>query len=196
MSIDAMTDRAINARFGEVPVNFVPSEQMTMPFVRNYDFDLVAKSGIVSTAPISGQITSTNTTPTGTALSTIVAYIPTEVVTTYVAILAALGSIASQSSLEKWVTFWVFLGFTPVATWVVYAVKLKGRNALKGLKFKQWPWWELFSASLAFTVWAYALPGSAFSSLSWYKPGLGTAGLLFISFLLGMLAPLFQPTAS
>jgi len=195
MSIDAMTDRAINARFGEVPVNFKPSEQTSKTaFARTYDFTFDSKGGVASSQPVSGQIQSTDASSTGSALSAIVAYIPTEVVTTYVAILAALGTLASQSSFEKWVTFWVFLGFTPVATWVVFAVKLKGRNALRRLKLKHWPWWEFFSATLAFAVWAYALPASPFSSFSWYKPGLGTAGLLFVSFLLGMLAPLFQPT--
>lgn len=195
MSIDAMTDRAINAQFGEVPVLFHPSQESPpKAFARSFEFDVVTGEGTDTSAPISGTVTSPNTSSSGSALSAITAYIPTEIVTTYVAVLAALGVAASQSSLERWVTFWVFLGFTPVATWVVYAVKLKGRNKLKGLKLKQWPWWAIFSASLSFAVWAYALPNSAFASFSWYKPGLGTAGLLFVSFLLGMLAPLFQPS--
>ena len=193
MSLDAMTDRAINARFREIPLTFIPSRSTTgVQFGQTFRLNLT-ENAFEAAPPVSGQITGTTPTPAGTALSAIVAYIPTEVVTTYVAILASLGAVASQSSLEKWATFWVFLGLTPVATWILYAVKLKSRNALKGLKFKQWPWWEIIAATIAFTVWAYALPGSAFSSLSWYKPGLGTAGLLFVSFLLGMLAPLFQP---
>lgn len=197
MSLDAMTDLAINSQFGEVPVTFVPSEEsMKIAFNRSYDVDSVAGNLVETSQPISGQITSGNTSSAGSALSSIVAYIPTEVVTTYVAVLAALGSVASQSPFEKWVTFWVFLGFTPMATWVIFAVKLKGRNKLKGLKLNQWPWWAIFSASLAFAVWAYALPASPFSTFSWYKPGLGTAGLLFVSFLLGMVAPLFQSSNS
>jgi len=123
-----------------------------------------------------------------------VAYIPTEVVTTYVAAVAALGTVASQSQLEQWATFWVFLGFTPLTTWTIFAVKLKSRDALSQMRdLRLWPWWELFAASLAFTVWAYALPGSPFERFSWYKPGLGTAGLLFVSFFLAMFAPLFRP---
>lgn len=190
-----MADRAINAQFGEFPVTFAPTGDSTnFSFASEYHLDLAGDKLVESPQPISGQISAASSSSTGSGLSAIVAYIPTEVVTTYVAVLAALGSVTSQSSFEKWVTFWVFLGFTPVAQWVVFAVKLKGRNKLKNLKLKQWPWWAIFSASLAFVVWAYALPASPFSSLSWYKPGLGTAGLLFISFLLGMLAPLFQPS--
>jgi len=91
MSLDAMTDRAVNARFREIPVNFVPSEVVPNTlFAQAYNFDVVSGRSAASAPQVSGQISSTNVTATGSALSAIVAYIPTEVVTTYVAILAAL----------------------------------------------------------------------------------------------------------
>lgn len=201
MSLDAMTDRTINSKFPSPQiekVNFVQPVhldlQRTQVFQLGIDQPLQIEADqalqVVNVRP-SQQTTSTQST-SGSALNAIVSYIPTEVVVTYVAILAALGNLKSRSPTEDWVIFWIFLAFTPLATWTIYAVKYKGKSNVLPIGMKKWPWWNIFSASLAFSVWAYALPGSPFTVFKWYRPGLGTAGLLFVSFLLGMVAPLFQ----
>lgn len=157
MSIDIMTDRAINARFSEPRVIFTPAERAPhFETARRHDFSLYDKANQLTPAPVESDVVSTDSSRAASALSAIVAYIPTEVVTTYVAVLVALGTMDSHSSLERWVTFWIFVGFAPLATWVLFAVKLKahrGTKAQKGLAFKKWPWWSLFAATLAFAVW-------------------------------------------
>ena len=170
MSIDAMTTQALSYRSRPV---------RTSSLLR----------GTIPTAPDGA----TNQSTGGAALSAIVAYIPTEIVTTYVAVLAALAGSTSQSRTGQWATLFVFLALTPITTWVVYAVKYKAKNKALPTHLNLWPWWEMVAASLAFIVWSYALPGTPFARLSWYQAGLGSAALLLVSFLLGLVAPIFQP---
>lgn len=141
------------------------------------------------------------------ALKSIATYIPTEIVTLYVAALAALagsnpdtpappsavaatgGSVASSTDL---VAFWIFLALTPVIVWLVYAAKV--RNAGKQLPWKvvSWPWWEMISSTVAFAAWAYAMPSSVFTRFDWYTAAIGTLVVLVVSTLLGLIAPIVQ----
>lgn len=145
--------------------------------------------------------------PATSALKAIATYIPTEIITLYVAALAALsgsnpdapaappdvaqtgGSVAASADL---VTFWVFVALTPLIVWLVYAAKV--RNAGKGLPANpaSWPWWEMISATVAFAVWAYAMPNSVFTRFAWYTAALGAVVVLVVSTLLGLIAPLVQ----
>jgi hypothetical protein len=58
-----------------------------------------------------------------TALHVMFGYIPTEVLTLYVAILAAVHQ-PNKITQTEWITFWVFLVATPVVVWLVYAAKV------------------------------------------------------------------------
>jgi hypothetical protein len=133
------------------------------------------------------------------ALKAIVTYIPTEVLTLYVAALAALapshpsiaaeksalpetgGAIASSAAL---VAFWIFLVLTPLIVWLVYAAKVRNAGKRIPTKPKTWPWWEM----------VYALPDSVFTRFSWYTAALGTLAILVVSTLLGLVAPLVHRT--
>ncbi len=161
--------------------------------------------GVAATLPTQATTASaTSTTPQGTALDAVVAYIPTEIVATYVAILATFSLSTPSGSLSRWVVFWVFLALTPLTTWVMFATNYKAqfyatyqKNPSRlPWKPREWPWWEFFSATLAFAVWSYALPKSPFARFSWYQPAVGTAGILFVSFILGLLAPLIRQPSS
>lgn len=129
-------------------------------------------------------------------LKVIVAYIPTEVITLYVAILAA---IQQQPAGQKptpaefrpmWITYYVFLGFTPIVVWLVYAAKVRAGNKNLPVSPRTWPIWEMFAATIAFTAWAFALPNSPFQEFSsWYSSAVAGVVVLVISTLLGLLAP-------
>jgi hypothetical protein len=145
--------------------------------------------------------------PSTAALMAIATYIPTEIITLYVAALAALaasdpsipaepsvaastgGSIASSTDL---IAFWTILALTPVIVWLVYAAKV--RNAGKKLPKSPsaWPWWEMASSTVAFAAWAYAMPNSVFTRFTWYTAALGTLLVLIVSTLLGLIAPIVQ----
>jgi ABC-type arginine/histidine transport system permease subunit len=133
-----------------------------------------------------------------TALKVIVTYIPTEVLTLYVAVLAAIQApkttaSSSMSSRPLWAAFYSFLVATPLIVWLVYAAKVKASGKQLPLAPRTWPLWEMFAATAAYTAWAFALPDSPFKySGDWYTPALAGVLVLTISTLLGLLAPLFQ----
>jgi hypothetical protein len=141
------------------------------------------------------------------ALKSIATYIPTEIITLYVAALAALAGSnpdipAKQSDLAKtggsvastadFVAFWVFLALTPVVVWLVYAAKVRSAGKRLPSRPVSWPWWEMIASTLAFAAWAYSMPNSVFTRFAWYTAAIGTLVVLVVSILLGLIAPLVQ----
>jgi hypothetical protein len=154
-----------------------------------------------------------------TALKVIVTYIPTEVLTLYVAILgaiqvpnsastqttkgtaaeaannaaAAAAEAANVGASAPWTVFYCFLVATPVIVWLVFAAKVHAANKPLPLAPRTWPLWEMFAATVAYTVWACALPNSVFTAGGgWFTPALAGVLVLIVSTVLGLLAPLFQ----
>jgi hypothetical protein len=125
------------------------------------------------------------------AMSSIVSYIPIEIVTVYVAVSAAISEPASPCRTGQWVSFWVFLALTPITLWALYAARLRASGASLQLDPTRWPWPELIASTVAYALWAFALPGTPFAGLSWYRPGLAGAVLLVGTLVLGLGAPLF-----
>lgn len=128
---------------------------------------------------------------TDTALHVLFGYIPTEVLTLYVAVLAALHR-GSGVTRADWLAFWVFLAATPVVVWLVYGAKLKALQKPLPLRFGTWPLWEMFAATAAYSAWAFALPNSPFGTYPWYSSALSGLAVLIVSTLLGLLAPFLQ----
>lgn len=129
MSIDAMTSLAIDRKFQRPVVGFVSSgapfkldleRTQLFPIGADQPLRLGADQAFQVVAPPPGGSTSLAQSANGSALSSIVSYIPTEIVVTYVAILASLGNASSRSHTEDWVVFWVFLAFTPLVTWTIW----------------------------------------------------------------------------
>jgi hypothetical protein len=127
-----------------------------------------------------------------TALKVIATYIPTEVLTLYVAVLAAIQIPNRTSYRSLWAAFYVFLGATPVIVWLVYAAKVRAAGKPLPLAPRQWPIWEMSSAAIAYTAWAFALPETPFKEFNWYSAALAGVIVLIISTVLGLVAPLFQ----
>jgi hypothetical protein len=119
------------------------------------------------------------------ALNTIVTYIPTEVLTLYIAFAAALAS-----EMSEWINFWCFLAVTPVCVWLVYCAKVV--NAAKPIPLAPtaWPLWEMGAAAASFAAWAFAFPGSPFRAFSWYSGSIAGLTVLTVVTLLGLLAPI------
>jgi hypothetical protein len=122
-------------------------------------------------------------------------YIPTEVLTLYVAVLAVVQQ-ESKVTPVGWLAFWIFLFLTPIIVWLVYGAKLKALQKPLPLKFGAWPVWEMFAATVAYTAWAFALPHSPFTEYGWYSSALSGVAVLVVSTLLGLLAPIFQKSLS
>lgn len=126
-----------------------------------------------------------------TALNVLFGYIPTEVLTLYVAVLATIGT-PGKVAMAEWVAFWAFLVATPVVVWLVYGAKMKNAGKPVPLAVRAWPMWEMSAATLAFLAWSFALPETPFTEYAWYSPALAGVIVLVTSTVLGLVAPFFQ----
>lgn len=138
-----------------------------------------------------------NANAINTALNLLFGYIPTEVITLYVAVLAAIQQPANPEATGNvafgaWIAFLGFLVATPIVVWLVYGAKIKAAQKPLPLSFWEWPLWEMFAATVAYVTWAFALPKSPFTDYPWYSSALSGIAVLIASTFLGLLAPFFQ----
>jgi len=150
----------------------------------------LAPSGAVATAEPAAAPAGTGAagiplggTTVGSALKSIATYIPTELMATYLAILAIVPS--NRGHLPEWVMFWIFLIATPFVVWLSLAVVHRGTSGSPAVKpFNQWPWWSMAAATIAFAAFVLALPGSVVNTLSWYDGWIGSVAIFLSAFIL------------
>ena len=176
MSINSTTNAAIGRRNDFEPMGDVP---------KSYE-DLARTASGVNVPP------NTPGNSVTTALSVLTTYIPTEVLTMYVAVLAALQDPSNKTMTSQWLTFEAFLVATPIVVWLIYSAKVKSAGKELPLSPSKWPLWEMAASMLAYTAWAIALPNTPFAQLSWYSAPLSGIVVLLASTVLGLLAPIFQ----
>ncbi|MFZ5867538.1 MAG: hypothetical protein ACOYXY_16765 [Thermodesulfobacteriota bacterium] len=137
------------------------------------------------------------------ALSQLVKFIPTEVMTVYIPIATSLPLIqpkVPKCSLAEPV-FWVFVALTPIIVVIATASALAkrvsdpaaGRRLLFSLK--QWPWWRMIAGMISFAAWALAMTGGPYLT---GDVGHFIAGVivLVVCALIFMIDPLFtKPSA-
>ncbi|MGB7816986.1 MAG: hypothetical protein WBL28_11625 [Methylotenera sp.] len=189
MSINSMTNAAAARRSDTVPLGEVPK---TLDEIAEASRTPPASAeSIAESAKLAG----TPPAPVDTTLNVLFGYIPTEVLTLYVSVLAAVQQEGKVTSTD-WITFWIFLLATPVVVWLVYGAKLKTLQKPLPLNFGTWPVWEMFAATVAYAAWAFGLPHSPFTEFGWYSSGLSGVAVLVVSTVLGLLAPFFQRALS
>jgi hypothetical protein len=125
------------------------------------------------------------------ALKLIATYIPTEVLTLYVAVLAAIRT-QEPATKDLKLAFYSFLIITPLVVWLVYAAKVKAAGKKLPLAPRSWPLWEMFAATVAYVAWALTLAQNPFVASNWYSPALAAVVVLIVSTFVGLLAPIFQ----
>jgi hypothetical protein len=128
------------------------------------------------------------------AFRTLTTYIPTETLTLYVAVLAALQlqpCTKSPVASPCWAVFWWFLLATPLVIWLVYITKARSTGRPIPWAPWKWPLWEMAAGTIAYVAWAFSLPNTPFALLEWYSTGLAGIVVLITSTVLGLLAPLF-----
>lgn len=187
MSINSLANQAAARRPDMLPLNRVPK-----------GLDEIAEAGGTSPRVSGPRGAAPEHQPRGptsgtvdTALNVLFGYIPTEVITLYVAVLATIetGEVVTSA---HWIAFWAFLAATPVVVWLVYGAKVKALQKPLPLNFGAWPLWEMFAATFAFSAWTLALPRSPFAEYPWYSSALSGVAVLVASTVLGLLAPFFQ----
>lgn len=145
----------------------------------------------VGIAPGEGAVPD-NDNAVSNALSMLVKYIPTESVTLYV---AAVSATAALKGFRPWLTeyhiYWFFGVFTPLLFVLIFLGKRRASQLPTIPAPREWPWWKIFAATVAFLVWALAVPGNPYVR---GDTGGAVAGFLaiFISTVLSVLEPLFD----
>lgn len=191
MSINAIANAATARHVQTMPKGAAPKtlRQIAAAFSRSPSVDV----------PLAAEPSSTEAqTSMETTMNVLFGYIPTEIITLYVAVIAALNTPAAAAATSSppsgWITFWIFILATPLVTWLVYGAKLKNLDLPTPLKFSAWPLWEMCAATAAFAAWAFALPNSPFGHFDWYSSALSGLVVLIASTVLGLLAPFSQRT--
>jgi hypothetical protein len=185
MSINSLTNAAISRR-----TDFHPHGQTPQGLAQ------IAQAAYTTpsvTPPPTAANAATPTPPggVGVAFNVLFGYIPTEVVTLYVAFLAGINTTDAVTPGDRR-TFWGFLCVTPLVVWLVYAAKIKAERKPLPVKFSAWPLWEMFAGTMAYAAWAIAMPNTPFQGKPWHSPGLAAVLVLGVSAALGLFAPLFQ----
>jgi hypothetical protein len=183
MSINSLANAAAARRGDTVPLKAVPKG---LHEIARASATRPALAAPEAEGPVNGSGQAVET-----ALNVLFGYIPTEVLTLYVAVLAAIQRPDRVTSAQ-WAAFWSFLAATPLVVWLVYAAKIKALQKPLPLKFGAWPVWEMLAATIAYVAWAFALPNTPFATYAWYSAALSGVAVLVGSTLLGLLGPFFQ----
>ena len=126
------------------------------------------------------------------SLDNLTKFIPTESVTLYVAaigIAAAAGDENLPLLLQPTFLYWLCAALTPL----IFLILLLRSRALNNqtLRPDKWPIWKIIAATLAFLVWALAVPGSPYLDFTG-GPTIAAIGALIVSTLLSLLDPIFS----
>lgn len=183
MSVNSLANAAAARRPDTTPLGTVPAGLHEIALAAAASPAAGAAGG---QAPVAGAGQAIDTT-----FNVLFGYIPTEVLTLYVAVLAALKQTKEVTPAD-WLAFWCFLAATPIVVWLVYGAKLRALQKPIPLRFGAWPVWEMFAATIAYFAWALALPNTPFAAYGWYSQSLSGVAVLVASTILGLLAPFFQ----
>jgi hypothetical protein len=150
-------------------------------------------AALAAAGAVAGQAQA-NDNPVNNALSMLVKYIPTESITLYVAAISAASALKSVSpKVTEGAIYWFFAVLTPVLLLLIYLGKRKVAGLPTFPPIREWPWWKTFAATVAFLVWALAVPGNPY--VKGDTAGAAVAGFfaIFISTILSILEPIFDP---
>jgi hypothetical protein len=184
MSLNSLANAAIARRS-----DFSPAGRAPGTYAEIASAAAATSAPLPAAAPANPNAPAPAATAVDTTMNVLTGYIPAEVLTGYVAVLAALGSPKLMKA--EWIAFWIFFIATPVVLWIVYATKAKGAGKPLPLSYSSWPLWEMAASMIAFLAWAFALPNSPFTTLDWYSSAIAGLVVLVTSSILGLLAPLF-----
>jgi hypothetical protein len=124
------------------------------------------------------------------ALTALVGYIPTEVITLYVAALSAEQPLRAATGFfdARWI-LWTFALLTPALLLLIYVSKIASAGGALP-RPPAWPWWKMSAATIAFLVWAVAVPGNPY--LQGTASAVAGLGAMLVSTLLHLVTPIFE----
>ena len=107
----------------------------------------------------------------------LVAFIPTEIITLWVALIAVLNDPKAPTGKKlchaDWSTHWYCaIGFAVLASLLVLGLAYRKFKDTEGIDFK-WPVFQMLAAPIAFMAWAISLPEGPLRSACWYSEEAG-----------------------
>ena len=149
--------------------------------VNSLAIEAVANTGAITQPPSKDDI-----------LAGLTKYIPTESITLYIATVSAEASL-KDFGLTADVTYWLFVLATPAFMLLLYLRQLAVAQQNWKIPVTQWPWWRIIASTLAFAVWALAVPGNPLVAKDSATGGVVAAlAALFVSTLLNLFTPFFE----
>lgn len=162
--------------------------------VTDYGAGVVAPRPLTTlqTLNLRDRAASRGTTAAATVLDALARYIPTEIVTLYLTAISAMPALtATFTQVNDVRVYWSFAILTPILLLLVLA----GKRRRDGLSpFPGWsdmPWWKLVASTIAFIVWALAVPNTPYLNSQSGKI-VAAFGALLVSTFLTMLEPIFE----
>ncbi len=128
------------------------------------------------------------------AIAGLTKYIPTESITLYIASISAQAALI-EFNITGALMYWVFVVLTPLFLMLLFFHQLADARKEWKIPVGQWPWWKLISSTVAFAVWALAIPGNPIISITAENSAGGIVAAfaaLLVSTILNLLAPLFE----
>jgi hypothetical protein len=120
-------------------------------------------------------------------------YIPTEIITLYLAALAAMPALVATFAFVTNVRlYWFFAILTPILLLLVLAGKRRREGLPVFPALRDWPWWKLIASTIAFLVWALAVPTTPYMDGPAGKV-VAAFGALLVSTFLTLLEPILEP---
>lgn len=114
--------------------------------------------------PASDDVTPSTGQDVQNAVSALVEYLPSETISLYLAVVAALPTLKQViPALTPAIVYWVFAVLTPVLFALIYAGKRRaaGQSRWPG-RVQDFPWWPCGAATIAFLAWALTVPDRPF----------------------------------
>src|SRR5215831_11707355 len=157
--------------------------------VTDYGAGLVAPRNL-TTLNLRDRTASRGTTAAATVLDALARYVPTEIVTLYLTAISAMPALtATFAQVTDVRVYWFFAILTPIL------LVIAGKRRREGLSpFPGWgdlPWWKLVASTIAFSVWALAVPNTPYLNSQSGKI-VAAFGALFVSTLLTLFEPIFE----
>lgn len=98
---------------------------------------------------------------------------------------------ATAAASTPFPVYAIFIVLVPIVVWGLYARTVKAADKPLPKSFGAWPKWEMVAGTVAFAVWAGALPSSPLEQFSWFSAAVAGVVALIVSMLIGVFAPLF-----
>jgi hypothetical protein len=129
------------------------------------------------------------------ALAGLTKYIPTESITLYVSTVSAQEALKTIG-LTPAFAYWFCVCLTPLLLITLFLRQLVLAKQPWKIPIIKLPWWQTIASTIAFSVWALAVPGNPIISSSNSAQGVIAAlAALFVSMILNIFEPFFERQA-